>query len=393
MTAPTLTATIPAIWRRPTRVHFGAGAVMETLEAASQGRTLVVVDADQPHLAELLGYPHHLQQPVLVRLDTRTCDLAGAIRLARVARGAARIIAAGGGTVLDQAALARLFLADTGMPRRIRHGGPRPGLVHGPTGHTPGGCPDLVAIPTTVGTAAEVSAAATVMTGGHRKLVMHPLLAADVAALDPAATRSLPAALRREGTLEALLRTCNAYLAPPGERCPPGADTEARDLLRELSRSGTADAPPHDIAVLSARTLLGLATLGRNPFSGTTWYLANELAAATGIRKMAATTAVLPHIWQRILDGDTRCGDGTRLHDAWNAIRRGSPHLPAHPVAGFRALTASWGLSPTAPVTITAEVLARRAAHAWGAGLPMLGAFTTGDLTRLYARILQGPPS
>ncbi|MFE2411823.1 iron-containing alcohol dehydrogenase [Kitasatospora sp. NPDC059408] len=378
----------PAVWRQRTQIHFGEGALAEVWRRVRAHRTVLVVDADQPGLAESL--PHDGE---VIRVDPLAGDLDSAVVLAGQLREFERVVVVGGGAVLDQAALARLFTAAPGTPTRIRLGGSRPGLVHGgPAEPLAGPHPELVAVPTTVGTAAEVSCAATVLVEGRRKLVMHPLLSADTAVLDPVATASLPGPLLREGTLEAMMRMANAYLMPPGRRCPAAAETEARDLLRELAAAGSTGRPAAEVAVLSARTVLGLSMVGRDPFAAKTWFLANELSASAGVRKMAATAAVLPVVWRRIMAGDARLGDRDRLRQAWDAVRAGAPGLADDPVHGIRTLAADWGVDAFAGPAPAPADLARSAARAWGGGLPMLAGFTVHELTELYAEVLEAAP-
>ncbi|MFD9070191.1 iron-containing alcohol dehydrogenase [Streptomyces lasiicapitis] len=386
---PTSPAGPPAVWQRTTRVHLGQGAIAEALAAERPGRALLVVDARQPELPHVVGRLVRATRTELVRLDPADCVLETSVRLSGQLADTDWVVAAGGGSVMDAVALARLLTAAPGTAARIRLGGGRPGLVRGPALSELGPCPRLIAVPTTVGTAAEVSAAATVLVGGHRKLVMHPLLAADVAALDPAATRTLPAPALREGALEAVLRLCNGYLSRPGHRLPPTADTEARDLLRDLLGTTVSGGTALEVAVLSARTVLGFTTVGRDSFAGKVWYLANELSSVAGVRKMPATVALVPVVWSRVLQGDTRFGDADRLRAAWAAVRAGHPRLPADPVHGIRQLAHSWGVGSALPA-VDPEALAVRAVRAWGAGLPMLDGFSTHELTGLYAEALQG---
>ncbi|MEV0449776.1 iron-containing alcohol dehydrogenase [Streptomyces sp. NPDC050600] len=390
----------PAVWQRSTRVHLGEGALAEALAEERAAHAVVVVDARQPGLPALVGPVPHAARTTLVRLDPAACGLDTVVRLAETLRTANVVVAAGGGTVLDAAALARLCVAVPGTPGAVRLGGGRPGLVRGPAGDaTPS--PRLVAVPTTVGTAAEVSAAATVVVDGHRKLVMHPLLAADVAALDPAATATLAVQSVLEGALEAVLRLCNGYLPQPTRRCPAPVDGESTSLLRDLVRAAEGGAPTLDIAVLSTRTILGFAAVGRDPFAGKVWYLANELSSLAGIRKIPATLAVLPPVWSRVRDGDSRFGIPARLAEVWETIRAASrTDLPRDPAAGITALADSWGITPpswplprrtcTTPVAPDAGVLAARAVRAWGGGLPMLHGIGHDDLVRLYADALRG---
>ncbi|MFD0564525.1 daptide-type RiPP biosynthesis dehydogenase [Kitasatospora saccharophila] len=398
-----------AMWQRPSRLHVGAGSAVQALAAGPAADTLLLTDR---------GLPGSVTGPLLaaarsaagsrlrvLALEPETLALPEIEQLADTVRESARVVAVGGGSVLDAAALARLLAGDPAAIRRIRHGGGRPGLVAltgpaAPAGglhRSPRAAPELVAVPSTVGTAAEVSAAATVRVDGGRKLVMAASLAADLAVLDPAVTATLPPALLREGVLEALCRLLNTYLPEPGRQVPRVGDAEARTLLRRLARAGRqaeqgrASAELRtELALLSAQTVLGWSMLGRDPFAGKVWYLSNELSSATGARKMSATVAVLPAVWARVLDGDARLGDAGRLREAWRAVRSGLPDLPEQPVTGIAELARRWGVPPCPAAGQDPARLAARAARGWGAGLPMLGAFRTAELTRLYADVLEG---
>ncbi|WP_051837637.1 iron-containing alcohol dehydrogenase [Streptomyces sp. NRRL WC-3742] len=410
------TATLPpmAMWQRRTRLHLGAESGVRTLAQGPSADTVLMTDRDLPEavtgpLAEAARVASGGRLRT-VTLDPRALTLDAVEELADTVRGSTRLVAVGGGSVLDAAALARLLSTDGQAARRIRHGGPRPGLVAlagAPAATAPHeGGPELVAVPTTVGTAAEVSSAATVLVDGARKLVMAEPLAADLAVLDPQATATLPTGLLLEGVLEALCRLLNTYLPEPGPHVPRAGDAEACSLLVRLAGAGheaapgqglaPAAAPPElrtELALLSAQTVLGWSMLGRDPFVGKVWYLANELSLATGARKMSATVLVLPAVWARVLAGDTRLGDAGRLRTAWQAVRTGIPDLPEDPPAGIAELARRWGVPACRTDGQDPAVLAARAARVWGAGLPMLGAFRTAELTELYTDVLEGAPA
>jgi len=392
-----------AMWQRRTRLHVGADSGVRTLAQGPSAGTVLMTDRGLPEavtgpLAEAARAASGGRLRT-VALDPRALTLDTAEELAAAVGGSARLVAVGGGSVLDAAALARLLSTDSQAARRIRHGGPRPGLVAlaGATAPHAGG-PELVAVPTTVGTAAEVSSAATVLVDGARKLVMAEPLAADLAVLDSRATATLPTGLLLEGVLEALCRLLNTYLPEPGRHVPRTGDAEACSLLARMARAGheaalAPAAPPElrtELALLSAQTVLGWSMLGRDPFVGKVWYLANELSLATGARKMSATVLVLPAVWARVLAGDSRLGDAGRLRSAWQAVRSGLPDLPEHPPSGIAELARRWGVRTCRTDDQDPAALAARAARSWGAGLPMLGAFRTAELAELYTDVLEG---
>jgi NADP-dependent alcohol dehydrogenase len=391
----------PVRWSRPTELLIGQGAARQAVrQAGSDAPVGLVTDANLPEgfVDDLAGRAGKRLRRIGLRPEDIT--LTTAEEVADALGGVRHMVAVGGGSVLDAAAVARAIISRPELPALIRRR-PRPGLVLCPPGRRP--VPHFTAVPTTVGTAAEVSSLATVRTDGGRKLLAGDVLTPGTAALDPAATAGLPPRLVLEGVLEAMMRLLNIHVLPPAGQCPGASDAELLALLVQLGRSGAEAAGERhgvpaalrtDVALLSARTVLGWTTLGRDPFAGKIWYLANELSALAAVRKMTATVSVVPVVWSRLLAGDTRFGDPVRLHTAWRAVRRGlGPlRLPADPVAGFRALAAAWDV-PALPRTGAPPPgeLACRAVRAWGGSQPMLGAFGVAELTALYREIIDQP--
>ena len=193
--------------------------------------------------------------PVLHRLEdalfaagrsTRTLPLPPratieqALLLADVLASTPLGVAVGGGPVIDLAAIARAATNDD-LRRRITSP-QRSGAVMLPASATP--APRFIAVPTTVGTGAESSGIATVVVDGRRRLVIGPCMRPDAAVIDPLATASEPAPVRRGGILEIYLRLAGPYLA---------------------SRDGDAVSDPLRIA--SARALLALDPPSATPRS------------------------------------------------------------------------------------------------------------------------------
>ncbi|MCK9896265.1 iron-containing alcohol dehydrogenase [Frankia sp. AgB32] len=394
-----------AVWEPRSRIALGVGSARNMIETATAGRRVaVLLDAGLPDALQdsvvsgLRGRPGRLQvwslRPDEVRLPTLVATAHAAVaRLGDVDA----VLAVGGGTVLDAAALVRALLAAEGptscaaLARALGAG--RSGLVALPAGLRG---PRLIAIPTTVGTAAEVSAAAVVMTSdGRRRLVNGAYLAADDVALDPTMTRTLPSPLLRTGIVESMLRTVHSFIAQPGSGWSQAADDEALELLASLARRGHAaaqgdrdDGLRFDTAVLTCRTVLGPWAAGRLPAMARTWFCANELAAATRVSKMTATAALTPSVWSRLTAGDRRFGEADRLTMAWSVIRRTIPGLRDVPADGLDDLTRRWRLPGLSwPADVTAASVGERALRHWSGGLPMLADLTRDDLVELFTEV------
>ena len=94
----------------------------------------------------------------------------------------------------------------------------------------------LVAVPTTVGTGAEVNSVACLDAPDGKRLVHGPALCPDAALLDPEATRTLPGQLVQEGVFEALSRAIGPYAGSHDELV--FEDGIAESVAETLARLG-----------------------------------------------------------------------------------------------------------------------------------------------------------
>lgn len=384
-----------------TTVHAGRGTAAAILCAAAPGDVAVLYEPAVEHLLKEIGrlHPHHRlacrrvdRPPMLTDLD----ETVGWLQ----ASPAAALVAVGGGRVLD---LAKLAVALAGTPGSVRHLGQlarRAGYAPLPGALTTG--LPLLAVPTTLGTGAEVSSVAVVSgAGGDRTLVYSPSLRPTVAVLDPLATSTLPGRLAREGALEAMLRVAGAHIG-----CPSSvrmANTEALLLTRQLAQAldecGDEEEPGDDlrlfIAQLSNATHRGWALAGRSPFPSPLWFLAAELSAVLGVTKIAATAMLLPAWLERVAAGDARWGDHDRLTATWPAMSGTAAHLDSDVAGATRSMLRCWHLEPervdAGPDAV--EQVSRRLMRRWGGRLPMLGRFGEDDLGALVGDALAALPA
>ena len=297
------------------------------------------------------------------------------------------VVGIGGGSVMDAAKLTRLLLTSDSAFRAMRSNAERLGVVLLPTASCDG-APPLVLVPTTLGTGSEASSVACLDDGGSRLLVAGTAMRADYAILDPELTRSLPVATVFEGAAEILLRVLGVWT---GSRPADLQDAVAEDLVRGVCRTvRSAAAGSFDdrhrlrLAVASAETHRGWALVGRNPYGAKHWYLANELAAASGHRKVPVTFQVLPAIWRRAMDGDSRFGDRQRLERIWAVVAE-ELSLSSEPVRGCREWASAWRV-PEAPFSSAeATLAARRCAALWAGDRPALRGIGEADIAEVYA--------
>jgi NADP-dependent alcohol dehydrogenase len=108
---------------------------------------------------------------------------------------------------------------------------------------------------------------------------------------------------------------------------------------------------------------------------------------------MTAAAAVLPPLWQRIVEGDDRWGSARRLRRLWRAVASvHRPALPADPVEGVAGLMDAWLIERGIDATVErTDRIARATMRAWGDGLPTLGALTLADVRRVLAEAVRQP--
>jgi len=233
-------------------VLFGAGRAKELpgVLAGLGTRALVCTGAHPDRYAgtlSTLGLPYILS----------TVDGEPTVEVARAAVQTARrygadvVVSIGGGSVLDLGKAVAMLLANGGDPldyiEVVGAGTPvsRPSVPH-------------VAVPTTAGTGAEVTANAvlTVPEHGLKASLRSPLLLARVALVDPLLTVDCPPAVTASSGLDALTQCLEPLVSV---RANPVTDALAREGLR---RAGTGLRRAYaDGTDLAARTDMALAAL------------------------------------------------------------------------------------------------------------------------------------
>ncbi len=374
------------------RVTAGAGATAAAFTRFPRGdRPLVIRDAAVSH--EGLALP---RDAIDVPLEAAAVDSAMIGTLVAAGRGATSIVSLGGGSVMDAAKIVRMLLVTPQLTGPLQSLARRSGLVRVPELLVRRG-PDLplLLISTTFGTGTETSRVACLATSWGRRLLSGSRLQADGAVLDPVHTATLPRMLQGEGLMEVILRV----LGPAAGSAPSlAADHDARGIvmaaagLAEQLRAGRLSPEQRLFASqLSAATHRSWALVGRRTYAAPHWYLANELSWETGTRKIPATLAIVPAIWRRIIDGDTRWGAPERLAMCWTWIREAVPGLPEDANDGLIALRSRWGLQTiSAPAPAVLDAVVERCLASWGAPLPALGRLDRDAVASIFAESFDG---
>lgn len=372
------------------RTSLGPAALVEALRPQRQP-ALALIDARLRGPREQMERSGHR----VLLVDAGALDAAAVLDRVRASdpQPETAIVGIGGGTVMDAAKLTRLALDDPQASRAGLDRAERLGTALLPD--TVRMRRALILQPSTLGTGSEFSAVACHSVEGARRLLSGQAMRADAVALDPALTRGLDAATVAEGIIEMLLRLIGSAISSDPSAEPDRASAEL--LVRIATAAAAERRHPGDPATRAALLLAsgemhtGWAGVGRSPYGVTHWYLANELAAVTGARKVPATLHVLPELWSRILAGDERLGHARRLRHFWGCVA-GPLGLSADPVRAAQSWAAHAGIAPLSPSPEETTLAAARCRALGGGRHPAFRGFSTAELADLLTPHTSRPP-
>lgn len=250
-------------WSCPTHILIGAGVARRYLEALD--KPFIVADPAVGWRADVLREPSMSDSDLIAAVGDRPSGTT--------------VVAIGGGSVLDPARLAVAGIDSFGE-----------GVIAVPASPT-ASC-DIVCIPSTIGTAAEVSPVA--MVSGGRSMVISPALRARVAVLDPDVTVNADEAGMRSALIEPWARVVVPAVAESGLLLQDNLAFTMARVLEELAVAPMDEQWRQTAALASAQTHTAFVALQRNPFSHVVWPVAMEYAAAAGMSKQQALAVLLP---------------------------------------------------------------------------------------------------
>ncbi|HUK68399.1 MAG TPA: iron-containing alcohol dehydrogenase [Streptosporangiaceae bacterium] len=271
------------------RVMVGPGRAAELPSVlAGLGSRVLVCTGSRP--ASHAGLVDGVQLPaavVTVRGEPTTESARAAAAVARE-HGADVVAAIGGGSVIDLAKAVAMLLGNGGDPLDYLE-------VVGSGGKISKPAVPLVALPTTAGTGAEVTANAVLASPAHRvkASLRSPLMIPRVALVDPLLTVTCPPHVTAASGLDALTQCLEPFVSV---RANPLTDCLARGGLRHAAAGlrrayadGTDLEARSDMTVCS---LLGGMTLA-NAKLGAVHGLASVVGAAADVPHGAACAALL----------------------------------------------------------------------------------------------------
>lgn len=251
-------------WSCPTHIVVGAGSALRYVEALDA--PFVVADP-------VLGWPADLvRQP-----GVSDNDFIQQVRAERPSGSV--VVAVGGGGILDAVRVAVSGLTATGDGVQLVPSSPLDSC-------------DLVCIPSTIGTAAEVSPVA-VLDGGSLMMIS-PALRARVAVLDPDVTANPDENALRHGLIEPWARVVVPMVAGDGPLLQDALARALAGVLEALSEQPIDAQWRLTAALTSTQTHTAFMALQRTPFSHVLWPVVMEYAGLAGVTKQQAMSVVLP---------------------------------------------------------------------------------------------------
>jgi len=263
------------------RVLVGAGrsADLPALLAACGTRALVCTGASPGRHAELLaGLGMHAA--VFPVAGEPTVDLVRTAVAAAREHGADVVAAIGGGSVIDTGKAAAMLLGNGGDPLDYME-------VIGAGRTIARSSVPFIAVPTTAGTGAEVTANAVLASPAHRvkASLRSPTMIPRAAIVDPLLTVSCPPSVTAASGMDALTQCLEPFVSPMAS---PLTDAVAREGIRRAAaglRRAYADG-----SNLTARADMSVASVAGG------MALANaKLGAVHGLAGVIGGTAAVPH--------------------------------------------------------------------------------------------------
>ena len=292
----------------PKRVVVGAGAastVGEELRALGWKRALVVTDGGVrsiPAFARLLS-ALRASLPVVEVYDgvpgnPSDADVEGLVAVMRRVQPEA-LVAVGGGSPIDAAKCANLVFTHGGSPLDYAQGGPGAASVGWQGASTAvGRLLPLVAVPTTAGTASEVTSVSVIVDAerGRKVSISGPRLVPDVSVLDAELTVSLPPHLTAYTGMDACTHLVEAYVSSVGFAPADGVALAGLGLIGRALPAAVAR--PDDLE--AREQMLLTAMMGGIAFNhnrlGLVHAMAHQLSTVCGLHHGLANALLLPRV-------------------------------------------------------------------------------------------------
>lgn len=349
----------------PPRISFGPGRAADVPEiVAGLGSRVLVVTGSTPARVESVIAPLRAGADVVevftVGAEPTVQDARSATAIGH-ALGAEVVVAIGGGSPIDLGKAVAMLLGNGGDPMDyievVGRGQP---ILRAPL--------PLVAVPTTAGTGAEVTANAVLSVKEHgvKASLRHPLMIPRHAIVDPALTMDCPPAVTAASGMDALTQCLEPYVSKRANRM---TDSWARMGMMAAGRSlvaaywdGSDAAARADMSLCS---LLGGLSLA-NAKLGAVHGFAGVLGGMTDAPHGALCAALLGPVCEaNLARGDARLvGRFGHVAACLTGIPEATPEDGLHWIEHTRALFQIPGLSDYGLSAADTDVVVSRAARA-----------------------------
>lgn len=288
-------------FRTPARILFGSGTISELPSIVSDfGKRVCLVTGSSPARHEdLTASLRDSGEQVLVLPSHGEPDVETVTVLREKVRefGADVVVGIGGGSVIDAAkALAALAANRGDVFDHLEVVGKGEPLLERPV--------PMVAIPTTSGTGAEVTANAVLLSREHgvKVSLRSPMMIPDVALVDPALTVDMPPAVTASTGMDALTQLLEALVS---RKATPMTDALCRDGLSRAA--GALSEAWHDPEDMEAREDMAYAAMLSgialaNAGLGAVHGFAAPIGGRFGAPHGAVCAALLPQVMKANID-------------------------------------------------------------------------------------------
>lgn len=404
----------PLRWDGATIWWGGDGALEAGLSGMLYGRVLLVVDKGFSATSQGQAFLQRFNQSLKasggkVNIWLHDATQTDVIRVRKAATIWERdppdvYVFMGGGATIDFGLLATLNREQREVSGFDQG---RCGLVLVPPAQRGTDRPFRVAIPTTLGTGAEMSNVACVDRFDGKLLVISSDLRPDVAICDPKATAGLHLRQLREAIIEILARLIVPFAAPGQGYVNPLAYDLSDDLLVgnlqallrvnvQLGLVGFLEERERlTLAAVSSHSHSGWVHLGRTFQSSPLWFVATELSQVLSVSKATATALLLPSWASAVSQGNTNWGSATRLRELSTRVLIHRDSFAEHGENWLKSIVCAllpahecYAQIDLSKVDDVAREVSNHCIRRWGGGLPMLIGLTAQDVEVLVADAL-----
>ncbi|KJS86481.1 MAG: hypothetical protein JM58_06900 [Peptococcaceae bacterium BICA1-8] len=294
----------PFVFSVPTKIIFGIGSIETIVQEITQlkiSKPLIVTDQGVvcSGLSEIIermlnesNMEYEIFSQVIINPTSQIITKGSHKYLNNFCDG---IIALGGGSTIDAAKAIGI---------QVSHG--KPICYYEGQDKLDKDIPPLIAIPTTVGTGAEVSFKTLIVNNNHKFIISSHKIAPKVAFFDPQLLATLPIEIAAATGIDSLTRAIECYVSKEATLVTDLLNIEAIRLIGSSLRQFVADPSNVDYGVKIQLASILSAVGSLNSENGNVSVMAKPLEGYLNIHHGIACGIMLPHVmkWNLIANPD-----------------------------------------------------------------------------------------